>query len=86
MEKYQLRIVTQRLNTSVWVAIPQKAKPLAARVMPTVPEIRSEDSAIKASSRCWSLRKRMARGTIEKLAMKKPMKKYLDRDVSIGSL
>ena len=52
LEKYQLKIVTQRLNVSVWVAIPQNAKPLAARVMPTAPEIRSDDRAIKASSRC----------------------------------
>ena len=86
LEKYQLKIVTQRLNVSVWVAMPQNAKPLAARVMPTVPEIRSDDRAIKASSRCCNRRKRMARGTIEKLAIKKPKKKYLEREVSIGSL
>jgi hypothetical protein len=41
---------------------------------------------VMASSRCLSWRKRMALGTIEKLAMKKPRKKYLDRGVRIGSL
>ena len=70
----QLRMLTMRLNTMVWVASPQYAMPLYAITMPTMPDTRREQSPMMASSFCFICRKRMARGTMLNEAMKKPKK------------